>query len=127
MPLDANSTTIRRWAQLNGRIVGAPPEEIEAACSRAEAALAHPLLDRARRAERKHREYPVMLQVDGGRLMEGVIDLAFVEDNAWVIVDFKTDTDISKQRDQYQRQLQWYASALSRLTGLPARAYLLGV
>ena len=27
----------------------------------------------------------------------------------------------------YQRQLQWYASALSRLTGLPARAYLLGV
>jgi ATP-dependent helicase/nuclease subunit A len=67
----------------------------------------------------------------GERLMEGVIDLAFVEDNAWVIVDFKTDADISghpsKQRDQYQRQLQWYASALSRLTGLPARAYLLGV
>ena len=131
VPLDASSATIRRWAQLNGRIVGAPPEEIEAACSRVEAALAHPLLDRARRAERKHREYPVMLRVttekDGGRLMEGIIDLAFVEDDVWVIVDFKTDADVSKQRDQYSRQLQWYASALSRLTGLPARAYLLGV
>jgi len=68
-----------------------------------------------------------MLRVDGGRLMEGVIDLAFVEDAAWVIVDFKTDADISGHRDRYQRQLQWYASALSRLTGLPARAYLLGV
>ena len=68
-----------------------------------------------------------MLQVEGGRLMEGIIDLAFVEDNTWVIVDFKTDADVSKQRDQYSRQLQWYASALSRLTGLPARGYLLGV
>jgi ATP-dependent exoDNAse (exonuclease V) beta subunit len=127
VPLDADRAIIRRWTQLNGRIVGAPAEEIEAACSRAEAALAHPLLDRARSAERKHREYPVMLQVEGGRLMEGIIDLAFVEDNTWVIVDFKTDADISAHNDQYQRQLQWYASALSRLTGLPARAYLLGV
>jgi len=127
VPLDANRATIREWAQLNARIVGAPAEEIEAACSRVEAALAHPLLDRARAADRKHREYPVMLRVDGGRLMEGIIDLAFVEDNTWVVIDFKTDADISGQRDQYQRQLQWYASALSRLTGLPARAYLLGV
>ncbi len=131
VPLDANRTTIRRWAQLNARILGAIPEETEAACARVEAALRHPLLDRARAAERKHREYPVMLLVEGGRLMEGVIDLAFVENNAWVIVDFKTDADISShpsgQRDQYQRQLQWYAAALSRLTGLPARAYLLGV
>lgn len=131
VPLDANPTTIRQWAQLNARILAAPPEEIEAACSRVEAALAHPLLNRARAAERKHREYPVMLRVtpenDDGRLMEGIIDLAFVENGAWVIVDFKTDADISAVRDQYKRQLQWYASALSRLTGLPARAYLLGV
>jgi ATP-dependent helicase/nuclease subunit A len=68
-----------------------------------------------------------MLKLDDGRLMEGIIDLAFVEDGAWVIVDFKTDADVSRAREQYQRQLQWYASALTRLTGLPARAYLLGV
>jgi ATP-dependent exoDNAse (exonuclease V) beta subunit len=127
VPLDAGPGTIRQWTQLNARIVGAPAEEVEAACIRVEAALQHPLIERARAAERKHREYPVMLRVDGGRLMEGVIDLAFVEDGGWVIVDFKTDADISGQRAQYQRQLQWYASALSRLTGLPARAYLLGV
>jgi ATP-dependent helicase/nuclease subunit A len=131
VPLDANRTTIRQWAQLNGRIIGAPSEETEAACLRVEAALKHPLLNRARAAERKHREYPVMFRValEGAneRLMEGIIDLAFVEEGAWVIVDFKTDADVSKPRAQYQRQLQWYAAALSRLTGLPAQAYLLGV
>jgi ATP-dependent helicase/nuclease subunit A len=127
VPLDANPAAIGRWAQLNARIVGAPSEEIEAACARVGAALSHPLLDRARAAKRKHREYPIMLRVDGGRLMEGVIDLAFVEDNAWIVVDFKTGEDISGSREQYQRQLQWYACALTRLTGLAARAYLLGV
>jgi ATP-dependent helicase/nuclease subunit A len=127
VPLDADRATIRQWAQLNGRILGASEEEIEAACARVLAALAAPLLHRARAAQRKHREYPVMLRVDDQRLMEGVIDLAFVENNAWVIVDFKTDADIAGHSPQYQRQLQWYASALSRLTGLPARAYLLAV
>jgi ATP-dependent helicase/nuclease subunit A len=127
VPLDAKRATIRQWTQLNARIVGAPAEEVEAACSRVETALAHPILDRARAAERKHREYPVMLRLDDGRLMEGIIDLAFVEDHTWILVDFKTDADISAHNGQYQRQLQWYATALSRLTGLPARAYLLGV
>ena len=127
VPLDAGPGTIRQWARLNGRIVGAPVEEIDAATDRVKAALAHPLLDRARAAKRKHREYPVMLRAEGNRLMEGIIDLAFVEDQAWIVVDFKTDADVAGRRDQYQRQLQWYASALSRLTGLPARAYLLAV
>jgi len=58
-------------------------------------------------------------------LLEGVIDLAFVEDGAWVVVDFKTDADVSGHRAQYGRQLQWYAYALGRLTGIPARACLL--
>jgi len=127
VPLDATLATIRRWTQLNARILGAPAEEIEAAYTRVEAALRHPLLDRARAAGRRHREYPVMLRVDNARLMEGIIDLAFLENDTWVIVDFKTGEDISLRSDRYQRQLQWYASALSRLTGLPATAYLLGV
>src|SRR6185503_7361695 len=114
VPLDAIPTTIRQWTQLNARILGAPAEEIEAASTRVEAALRHPLLDRARAAGRKHREYPVMLRVENARLMEGIIDLAFLENDTWVIVDFKTGEDISLRSDRYQRQLQWYASALSR-------------
>ena len=65
--------------------------------------------------------------MDDTRLLEGVIDLAFVEDGAWVVVDFKTDADGGERRAQYERQLQWYAYALAELTGLPAQAQLLGV
>lgn len=125
--LDADRNAIRRAAELHARLFGAPPEEIEAACESADAALAHPLLGRARRAGRCHREYPFTLPLEGGRLLEGVIDLAFVEDGAWVIVDFKTDADVEANRRRYERQLQWYAFALRRLTGMPARAVLLGI
>jgi ATP-dependent helicase/nuclease subunit A len=127
VPLDADKSAIRKWTEMNARILGAPTEEIESAIERVQTALRHPLLDRARESKRKHREYPVMFRADENRLMEGIIDLAFVEDDAWVVVDFKTDADVSAKGDLYQRQLQWYASALSRLTGLPARAYLLAV
>ncbi len=55
-----------------------------------EAALAHPLMARARAAARIHREYPVTLPLEqAGAILEGVIDLAFIENGAWVIVDFK--------------------------------------
>jgi ATP-dependent exoDNAse (exonuclease V) beta subunit len=127
VPLDGDRGGIRQWTEMNARVFGCPAEEITAAVERVEAALRHPLLDRARAAERKHREYPVMLNADGNRLMEGIIDLAFIEAGVWVIVDFKTGADISAHQEHYRRQLQWYAAALSRLTGLPARAYLLAV
>ena len=35
------------------------------------------------------------------------------------MVDFKTDAELSANHARYQRQAQWYAYALSRLTGLP--------
>ena len=43
VPLDADRRPHPPWAHLNARIVGAPAEEVEAACARVEAALAHPL------------------------------------------------------------------------------------
>jgi ATP-dependent helicase/nuclease subunit A len=59
--------------------------------------------------------------------MEGVIDLAFIENDSWIVVDFKTDANFEATRTRYERQLQWYAHALSKLTGLPARAVLLSI
>ena len=56
-----------------------------------------------------------------------MIDLAFLENAGWVVVDFKTDADSAARRAQYERQLQWYAYALAKLTGKPASAVLLGV
>jgi ATP-dependent exoDNAse (exonuclease V) beta subunit len=125
--LNAGRESIAKLVNLNARSIGAPSEESTAALSAVEAALAHPLLARARAAERCHREYPVTLKLDDGRLLEGVIDLAFIEDGVWTIVDFKTDADISDRRQAYERQLQWYGYALTKLTGMAARAWLLGV
>jgi ATP-dependent exoDNAse (exonuclease V) beta subunit len=126
-PLEADPAAIRRFAEMNARILGAPPEETEAAQSAVEAALTHPLLARARAAQHLHREYPISLGLEGNRWVEGVIDLVFLENGKWVVVDFKTDADSPARRAQYQRQLQWYAYALTKLTAQPATAALLGV
>jgi ATP-dependent helicase/nuclease subunit A len=125
--LDASRETIAKLAKLNARLLGAPEEERDAASAAVETALAHPLLTRASKAPRCYREYPVVLALGDGRLMEGVIDLAFVEDGAWIVVDFKTDADLEERRAQYERQLQWYCYAMGKLTGMPAVATLLGV
>jgi ATP-dependent helicase/nuclease subunit A len=64
------------------------------------------------------------LPLEDGRLLEGIIDLAFLEPDRWVVVDFKTDTIASVR---YERQLQWYVYALAKLTGLGATGHLLQV
>ncbi len=125
--LTAAEVAIGKVVEMNARILGATEDETTAACEAVAAALRHSLLERARNAERCHREYPITLRLEGNRLMDGVIDLAFVEDGAWVVVDFKTDADVSDRRRQYERQLQWYAYALTQLTGIPARGVLFGI
>lgn len=125
--LGASRIGIERVAGLNARAIGASSEECEAACAAVEVALRHPLMEAAQAAERCYREYPVTLKLDGDRVLEGVIDLAFVEGGRWVIVDFKTDADSEEARARYERQLQWYAFAMEKLTGRNARAVLLGV
>jgi ATP-dependent exoDNAse (exonuclease V) beta subunit len=114
-------------ARMHGRLLGAEPEETEAAAQAARAALAHPLMERARKAERCHRELPVMLRLEENRMLEGVIDLAFLEQGAWTVVDFKSDADLKARRADYRRQLQWYGAALARITGQPVRGWILGV
>ena len=125
--LHANGPEIERLAALHARAIGATAEERAAAAMAVEAALEHPVIERARKSARLHREYPVTLTLDGGRLLDGMIDLAFLEKDEWMVVDFKTDADVSERRTHYERQLQWYAFALSKLTGFKARSVLFSV
>jgi ATP-dependent exoDNAse (exonuclease V) beta subunit len=60
-------------------------------------------------------------------VLEGVIDLAFVENDEWQVVDFKTDEDLQSNKRAYERQLRWYIHALSKITGLPGQGALLKV
>jgi ATP-dependent helicase/nuclease subunit A len=128
-PLDANAQTIEQVATLQARIVGATESECQAAASMAAAALAHPLLERARVAEREgrcRRETPVTI-FDGGVLIEGVVDLAFEEPDGWTVIDFKTARELERGLEIYTRQVALYARAIAAATGRPVRGVLMYV
>lgn len=70
------------------------------------------------------REWAFNLVMDErGTILQGVIDCAFLEDGAWVLVDYKTDriADEDAFIQRYQGQIDWYAKALERITGLPVK------
>ena len=68
-----------------------------------------------------NRVYPEML--DGEDLfLQGIIDTAFLEEGAWVLVDYKTDRlDEEALVDRYRIQLMLYKEALERLTPYPVK------
>jgi ATP-dependent helicase/nuclease subunit A len=125
VPFNADPGVIERLARSHGRMLVATDDEVAAAVDAVVNALAHPLVVRAARAERCYRELPVALRMADGRMLEGMIDLAFVENGGWTMLDFKTDADLSAKREHYMRQLRWYALALGRLTGEPVTANLM--
>jgi ATP-dependent exoDNAse (exonuclease V) beta subunit len=130
-PLDADAAVVARVATVQARLVGAPDDEAAAAADAVVAALAHPLLVRAASAARRgecRREVGVSLTLADGEIVEGVVDLAFREDGAWTVVDYKTDIDVARAgMDRYDAQVSLYARAIARATGEPARAALLRV
>jgi ATP-dependent helicase/nuclease subunit A len=57
-------------------------------------------------------------------LVQGIIDCAFMEDDSWVIVDYKTDlfqdaSDRLNRIKAYQTQIDFYGQALERLSKNP--------
>jgi len=124
VPLDADPAAL---AKVHGRLFGATQEEIDQAIEAVRATLAHPIMGRARGALRLHRELPVILKLEDQKVLEGIIDLAFLENGTWQMVDFKTDADIAQNQTHYKRQLNWYALALARLNQTPVEAHLLSI
>lgn len=126
--LQADRTRVRQLAELQGRVLGAPEAEVEAAVKVVAGVLEHPLLERARQAERVHRELPVVVPLEQGeRMVEGTIDLAFLKDGEWTVVDFKTDADLEANRLRYERQIGWYVYALRQVVEGPVQPWLLDV
>jgi len=125
--LDANGETLSEIAEVHGRLLGATDEETRHAVEAVLGALAHPLMERARRSARVRREVPVLLKLDGGRVLDGVIDLAFEAEGRWQVVDFKTDADVAANRARYERQLQWYGLAMAKLLSAPVDGHLLSL
>ena len=130
---DGRPAPVEEIARLHGRVFGANDDEVAAAADVARCVLSHPLLARARAAARRgdcRREAPVSMRTDDGVLIEGVVDVAFREDGAWTVVDYKTDRDLEEADgaiDVYRRQVALYAEMITRATGEPAGAVLMRV
>ena len=124
MPLDADPQQIEQAARLQGRILGATEHEIESAAAVAELVVRHPIMERARRAAASghcRRETPIALRQPDGAIVDGVVDLAFLENDTWIVVDFKTDRELERGLAVYQRQVGLYAAAIQAATGLEDR------
>lgn len=69
------------------------------------------------------REWAFNLLMEEGSLLQGVIDCAFLENGAWVLVDYKTDRieDEDAFIQRYKLQIDWYAKALEKITGTPVK------
>ena len=99
-----------------------------------------PLAGRILSARQVLREQPFVVRIparlispeypsDETTLLQGILDLAFEEEDGWVLVDYKTDR-IPPEGPQalalrYQGQLYAYRLALSHLTGRPVKQALL--
>ena len=92
------------------------------------------LIKRASESSRIYREKTFSLaaearslgySADESVIIQGAIDLCFIEDGAFVLVDYKTDSapmEVIQQRmPAYQRQIAIYADAVTQLTGIPVK------
>ena len=140
-PLSGEAGRVGELARLHGSLIGATRAEVEAAESVVQAALASPAADTARASRRVLRETPFLLPLTDDsehRIVEGAIDLAYLDDDGtWIVVDWKTDLgdlnaparDVAggngvTRGERYRRQVRWYCYALEQLTGAPASGRL---
>jgi ATP-dependent exoDNAse (exonuclease V) beta subunit len=128
---DAAPDEIGRMAELEARILGLDGTAARAAGIVVRRVFAHDLVRRATAAAIRgacRRETPVSCTLPDGKVVEGVVDLAFEEAGHWYVVDYKTDRDFpTLGEDEYRRQVALYASAISQATGLPASGVVIRV
>jgi ATP-dependent helicase/nuclease subunit A len=127
--LDASADAVHASATINGRInrgggpsrhrdgryCARPSDPKKAAASAGKGGL--------------RRETPVLLTLDDGSLIEGVVDLAFREDTpdfaGWTVVDFKTDREFAVSSARYIAQVRVYSEAVGAASGSPAQGIVL--
>jgi len=73
-------------------------------------------------AREVHREWSFSLLVEEDLVLQGVLDCCFVEDGAWVLIDYKTDrAQPEDMLSLYRDQMRWYMRALRDITDMPVK------
>ena len=109
--------------------------------ARAEAFLNSELITRCLNSDEVYKEYRFNVRIPASRvkpdiaedfrdesvILQGAVDLAFVEDGGLVIVDYKTDRVKEPQNlaDRYSAQLMLYKNAMEECLGLPVKECLI--
>ncbi len=72
---------------------------------------------------RREATFTMRLSPDSPTMVQGIVDCAFEENGAWVLIDYKTDHDTREETfvPRHEAQMNWYRAALERLTGRPVR------
>ena len=130
VPLDATAEQVAHLAAVQARLLRAGDAERAAAAEMVDRALRHALLDRARAAQAAgqscRREVSLGVVVDGV-VVDGQADLLFDDGDGWLVVDFKTDVEITGSEQVYQRQVALYMDAAGRTMGRRVEGALLRV
>ena len=108
-------TKVDRAAQWASSL-GLPLSRAQEAFQAVESLDSSDLGKRIRSAREVFRELPVTVNKNG-ETRDGRIDLAFLEDGQWVLVDYKTDHDPEKRLELYEAQVRFYADILQEATG----------
>lgn len=103
--------------------------------------LNSPVAGRMAEAESRgdlYKEQPFVLGIDASRLSEefpdeekvliqGIIDVYFIEDGKIVLLDYKTDAVKTGEelKKRYQTQIDYYTEALEKITGLKVKEKIL--
>lgn len=71
------------------------------------------------------REATFTMRIDPHKptMVQGIVDCAFKENGAWILIDCKTDKDTEEMTfvPRHEQQMNWYREALERLTLIEVR------
>ncbi len=90
------------------------------------------IFDRIRKSKRVHRELNFTYKVDSAEigkkkgetvLIQGTVDCLFLEDGEYVIIDYKTDRKVTREKiEKYTKQVDYYDRAVRKITDKNVKA-----
>jgi len=113
---DWDAQTLKKAASFYAEKMGIPKEPADMAVGWVEKTLKDKLVKRAKDSKKVFRELPLTGKREDGTYLNAILDLAFLEDDQWVIVDYKSDSDEKERKEKYQKQLGIYGELLEKLT-----------
>ncbi|HXL72227.1 MAG TPA: PD-(D/E)XK nuclease family protein, partial [bacterium] len=118
---DWDNETLTKAAKLWGPGLGLSADKTREAADLAAKALENELIKRAKKSSKVFKELSLTGKNPKGENLNAIIDLAFIEDRAWVVVDYKTDRDSRRELEAYRKQIGYYSELLETFTGLKVK------